>query len=99
MFNNNSNDELKDPPIYDTLTVRFRGDNHDVILPYCEVANGDIVYIGGDLVKIEAGDNKKNALSMSFADFAKLVEQSFDIKDITKLSVQLAGAYEEIEIL
>lgn len=99
MFNNNSNDELKDPPIYDTLTVRFRGDNHDVILPYCEVANGDITEIGGNLIRLGVSDNKKNALSMSFADFAKLVEQSFDIKDITKLVVQQAGSYEEIEIL
>lgn len=99
MFNNNSNDELKDPPIYDTLTVRFRGDNHDVILPYCEVANGDITEIGDNLIRLGVSDNKKNALSMSFADFAKLVEQSFDIKDITKLVVQQAGSYEEIEIL
>ncbi len=99
MFNNNSNDELQDPPVYDTLTVRFRGDNHDVILPYCEVANGDIAEIGDDLISLEVSDNKKNALSMPFADFVKLVEQSFDIKDITKLVVQQAGSYEEIKIL
>lgn len=96
---NNDDNDLTEPPNYDMLTIRFRGDNHDVILPYCEVANGDITEIDEDLIKVAVKDKKKSVLSMSFADFAKLIEQTFDIKDIVKLMIQKAGSYDNITVL
>jgi hypothetical protein len=81
------------------LTIRFRGDNHDVVLPYCEVANGDITEIEDNLIKVAVNDKKKNVLKLPFADFVKLIEETFDIKDIVKLMVQKAGSYDNVTVL
>ena len=45
-------DDLLEPPKYDMLSVKFRGDQHVIVLPYCEVANGDITNISDDTVEI-----------------------------------------------
>jgi hypothetical protein len=95
----NDDNNLTDPPNYDMLTIRFRGDNHDVVLPYCEVANGDITEIEDNLIKVAVNDKKKNVLKLPFADFVKLIEETFDIKDIVKLMVQKAGSYDNVTVL
>jgi hypothetical protein len=94
-----NDNNLTDPPNYDMLTIRFRGDNHDVVLPYCEVANGDITEIEDNLIKVAVNDKKKNVLKLPFADFVKLIEETFDIKDIVKLMVQKAGSYDNVTVL
>lgn len=95
----NDDNNLTDPPNYDMLTIRFRGDNHDIVLPYCEVANGDITEIEDNLIKVAVNDKKKNVLKLPFADFVKLIEETFDIKDIVKLMVQKAGSYDNVTVL
>jgi len=94
-----NDNNLTDPPNYDMLTIRFRGDNHDVVLPYCEVANGDITEIEDNLIKVAVNDKKKNVLKLPFADFVKLIEETFDITDIVKLMVQKAGSYDNVTVL
>jgi hypothetical protein len=99
----NSGDEqngLTDPPYFDTLTVQFRGDNYEVALPYCEVANGDIVEINESAVSISVlNDGKPELLKMVYTDFVSAVEKAFDIKEIIKLNIQLANSYDTIKIL
>jgi hypothetical protein len=100
MFNNNSNDDLKDPPVYDLLNVKFRGDTFNILLPYCEVANGQIMSIdNGEIVIYVQDDGKQEDVKMTHLEFVKVIEKTFDTKEIVKLSVQPAGSYEEIEIL
>ena len=41
-----------EPPKFDSLEIKFRGDNYEIVLPYCEVANGDIVKITDNVVDI-----------------------------------------------
>lgn len=106
--------DILDPPVFDMINVKFRGDNHTITLPYCEVGNGDIS--GVDVkqetvhlklkreIKIELANeltDKENTelLQLSFKDFVEVIKDMFDLKGITKLSVQLAGTYETIEIL
>lgn len=108
------NNDILDPPVYDMLTVKFRGDKHSITLPYCEVGNGDIseVDIKQETVHLkvkreikidienELTDKEKTELvQLSFKDFVEVIKDMFDLKGITKLSVQLAGTYETIEIL
>jgi hypothetical protein len=89
--------DLTDPPTYDMLTVKFRGDSFEVTLPYCEVANGDITQV--DTVEIVVTkDSALERVKMCFKDFAKVIETTFDLKEITQLSVQLAGTYDNILI-
>jgi hypothetical protein len=100
MFNNNSNDGLKDPPVYDLLNIKFRGDSFNIVLPYCEVANGHIMSLDNGVVIINVEDeSKQEDVRMSYLEFVKVIETTFDTKEIVKLAVQPAGAYEEIEIL
>lgn len=90
---------LTDPPYFDTLTVQFRGDNYEVALPYCEVANGDIVEINESTVNIAVfKEGTKEVLKMAYEDFVAAVEKAFDIKEIVKLTVQLAESYNTIKI-
>ena len=98
--NNFDDDNLLEPPKYDMLSVKFRGDNHTIVLPYCEVANGDITNISADTVEISVPKEEGNELvKMLFKDFTKLIETTFDIKEITYLAAQLAGTTELIQIL
>ena len=91
--------DLTDPPIYDMLTVKFRGDSFEVTLPYCEVANGDIRQVENDKVEIVVTkDSALERVEMCFKDFTKVIETTFDLKEITQLSVQLAGTYDNILI-
>jgi hypothetical protein len=90
---------LTEPPIYDMLTIRFRGDSFEITLPYCEVANGDITKVENNSVEIVVlRDDKLDRVQMTYTDFVKVVETTFDLKDITQLSVQLAGSYDNIQI-
>lgn len=102
MYNDHEydNDDLLEPPRYDMLSVRFRGDQHVIVLPYCEVANGDITKITEDTVEIAVPkDNETEIVKMLFKDFAKVIETTFDIKEITHLAAQLAGTTNMITIL
>jgi hypothetical protein len=100
-MNNDDNDQdLLEPPKYDMLRVRFMGDNYDMFLPYCEVANGDLISIDKDNVKISIiKDDVNEVVEMGYIRFVELVEKTFDTKGIAKLSAQLAGSYEAIQIL
>lgn len=94
-----------DPPKFDTLCVQFRGDNHIITIPYCEVANGDILKIEDSKIVIalhtidEEGEINSEEVSMSYTEFVEAVEAQFAIKQITNLSIQKADSYEKIVIL
>jgi hypothetical protein len=93
-------EDLQDPPIYDTLTVKFRGDNHEIVLPYCEVANGDIKTIGTNCIYISVTEKGfADEVKMTFEEFLNTIEKAFDTKEITKLSVQAADSYDTVKIL
>jgi hypothetical protein len=101
MYNNNEEDRLlAEPPRYDTLSLKFRGDSYEIVLPYIEVANGDIVSISGTEVEIMLiKDNVQDAVKMTYTDFTKLIETTFDTKEIVELKLQLAGTYDRVTIL
>lgn len=86
-----------EPPRFDTLFIQFRGDNHEVVLPYCEVANGDIGELNhaSNSILITV-DNEKAELS--FKDFTSTIEKTFDLKEIVKLRLQKANTYKILEI-
>lgn len=101
MYNNDEEDSLlAEPPRYDTLSLKFRGDSYEIVLPYIEVANGDIVSISGTEVEIMLiKDNVQDAVKMTYTDFTKLIETTFDTKEIVELKLQLAGTYDRVTIL
>lgn len=103
MSDNNGEGALQEPPQYDMLTVRFRGDKFDVVLPYCEVANGQITSIlnedyGYVIITLQRENGEEEA-KISFVDFAKQVEKTFDTKEIVKLQIQQQGKYETHTII
>jgi hypothetical protein len=93
--------ELLEPPKFDSLEIKFRGDNYQITLPYCEVANGDIIKIEDNVVNIRLTpvNGKRENISCDYPSFVEAVEKAFDIKEITKLSIRQAGSYESIKIL
>jgi hypothetical protein len=94
---NDEDDDLLEPPYYDMLTIKFRGDDFEVTLPYCEVANGDITKLENNNVEIAVVKNDKlERVLMSYSDFAKVVETTFELKEITRMLVQLAGTYDNV---
>lgn len=101
MYNNDEEDSLlAEPPRYDTLSVKFRGDNYEIVLPYIEVANGDIVSITEAEIEIMLiKDNVQEAVKMSYNEFTKLIETTFDTKEVVELKLQLAGTYDKVTIL
>lgn len=99
-YDNDEEQGVLEPPRYDMLMVRFMGDSHDLVLPYCEVANGDLMSVEGDQVKIKVvKDNEIETVEMIYSKFVELIEKTFDTKGITQLSAQLAGQYEPVKIL
>lgn len=102
----NSDDQgLAEPPRRDMLTIQFRGDNHEIVLPYIEVANGDIIGLTKTHVEIavykplaEAQDTAE-AVKMTHAEFIMLIESTFDTKEITRLALQRAESYDNIALL
>jgi len=102
MFDSNKDENgVLEPPKYDMITVQFRGDNHIVTLPYCEVANGNIKDIKEDslIISSHLKDGVIDTTSVSFKEFVALVETTFDIKEVVKLSVQKAESYDTYTIL
>ena len=101
MQNDNSDDSLLDePPRHDMMSVKFRGDAEVIILPYCEVANGNISKI--DPVERHITIVKEDAFDpvvMTFDGFVKVVQETFDIKEVVQLSLQKAESYDNITIL
>jgi len=94
MYNDEEDGDLMEPPKYDMLSVKFRGDNHTIVLPYCEVANGDIMEITAEDIYISVlKEEVVEKLQMNHIDFLRLIESAFDIKEIKELGVQLAGTY------
>ena len=82
------------------LMVKFMGDPHELVLPYCEVANGDLISVKDNQIKISViKDNAAEVVEMIYSKFVELIEKTFDTKGIIKLSVQLAGSYEPVKIL
>jgi hypothetical protein len=93
---------LVDPPSYDMLGIQFRGDDFEIFLPYCEVANGDITSAKDDTVEISVPNGiTKNieTVKMTYKEFVSVVEKTFDIKEVVKLTLQLAYSYDTIAIL
>jgi hypothetical protein len=100
MMPEDKDNELLEPPRYDMLIIRFRGDQQDIILPYCEVANGELSGCEEEEKVIEiAVEGKPEMARISFDDFIKHIEKTFDIKEIKKLAIQPAGSSEAIQIL
>lgn len=97
----NEDSGVMEPPRYDMLTVKFRGDDHTITLPYCEVANGVMTAISNDTVvlRVVNKDGKEEDVKMTYVDFAKVVETTFDIKEIMSLSAQMADSFEQTKIL
>jgi hypothetical protein len=102
----NSDDQsLLEPPRYDMLTIKFRGDSHEVVLPYIEVANGNIVGLTNTHVEIAVykplaqDEDTAESVKMTHAEFIMLIESTFDTKEITRLALQRAESYDNIELL
>jgi hypothetical protein len=96
----NSDDSLLDePPRHDMLTVKFRGDSDTIVLPYCEVANGNISKIDTVERHVLVAADTKEIITMSFENFVQVIQDTFDIKDVVQLSLQKAESYENIQIL
>jgi hypothetical protein len=92
--------DLLDPPRHDMLIVRFHGDDFDVVLPYCEVANGDFNSVTEDSIHITVNkDSKTEAVAMTYASFADVVEKTFDIKEVVALAIQPKASYNTFKIL
>lgn len=89
--------DLLEPPKFDTLFVQFRGDNYNVVLPYCEVANGEITDLNQENKTIQINIDKTDEV-FSFKDFTKTIEKTFDLKEIIKLQLQKANTYEIFNI-
>ena len=85
-------------PKFDMLTVKFQGDEDAIVLPYCEVANGKISSIEKDENKITLSVDGEN-VSVNLKDFTRMLQDTFDIKDIIELRVQLAGSETIVNIL
>jgi hypothetical protein len=98
MFNNSK--DLLDPPRHDMIIVKFHGDDFEVTLPYCEVANGQFKVIDSDSIHIAViKENKTESVAMTYSSFKDVVEKTFDIKEIVALSIQPAGSYNVFKIL
>lgn len=95
MPESNDDPQTLEPPKYDTLYVSFKGDKYPVVLPYCEVANGNITLVRKNIIEITTSvGGVKDMVSLSFDEFTEAIEASFDTKKITKLEIQLAKSYE-----
>lgn len=88
--------ELMEPPKYDLLIVKFRGDKHEMTLPYCEVANGKILDIANDQVRVEMHGKE---FTVSYNEFVQAVEEAFDTKSIVSLAIQKENSYDPEQIL
>jgi hypothetical protein len=98
------NNSLMEPPKYDMLNIKFRGDQFEIYLPYCEVANGIIADVQPDTISIsvdmeDGKSHKEEFVSLSYDEFTSVMEKTFDTKQIVKLSVQRAGTHQLIKIL
>lgn len=100
MFDHNEDEDTMEAPKHDMVIVRFHGDNFDVVLPYCEVANGVFTHIDEASIHIElAKEGKMEKVAMSYVSFVEVVESTFDIKEVVSLSVQPKGSYETYKVL
>ena len=100
MFDDDQDGDLLEPPKYDMIAVRFRGDDHTIVLPYCEVANGDITEITAEEIQISViKADVLEKVKMAHVDFLTLIESAFDIKEIKELGVQLAGSHDTHTII
>ena len=100
MFDHNEDEDMMEAPKHDMIIVRFHGDDFDVTLPYCEVANGVFTGIDESAIHIElAKEGKIEKVAMTYASFGEVVESTFDIKEVVSLSVQPKGSYETYRVL
>jgi hypothetical protein len=96
-YDEDDESQLMEPPRYDMLTVKFRGDNHEMTLPYCEVANGDITRIAPDVVGIKMlKENRIEETELTFKELFEVIEKTLDTKEIVELWLQKAETYEKI---
>ncbi len=100
-MNNYSDDETStlEPPRHDMLHIKFRGDKHPYVLPYCEVANGVITQISDDEIIITSVRPGESPVNLKYGEFAAIIEKTFDTKQIVNLSLQIQGEYELFKIL
>lgn len=101
MESSNEDSSVLEPPRYDMLHIKFRGDTHEVVLPYCEVANGDIASVTKEAITIviQKEEGKKETVAIPCAEFITVMEKTFDTKEIISLSVQMAGYNDPIKLL
>lgn len=93
---------LDEPPKHDMLTVKFRGDAEAIVCPLCEVTNGHVTNIDKvdrhiDITMLK--DDKPENVKLTFENFIKVVEDTFDIKEVVQVSLQKAETYENIQVL
>jgi hypothetical protein len=100
MLDDDEEDGLIDVPKHDMLILRFHGDDFEVALPYCEVANGKFTAVDTESIHIEVTkEDKLEKVAMAYKAFVEVVEKTFDIKEIVELAVQPAGSYDIHKIL
>jgi hypothetical protein len=100
MFDDNEEYGLIDAPKHDMLILRFHGDDFEVALPYCEVANGTFAEIDTESIHIKVvKEDKIEKVAMTYKAFVEVVEKTFDIKEIVELAVQPAESYNIHKIL
>jgi len=105
MFNKEEN--VLDLPSFDMLWISFRGDPENIfslIIPYCEVSNGEVRAISHDNISILA---KEEMFDIPPDEFKEIIEnslntcweeQGFKRKKIIRLSVQPAKTNKVIQI-
>ena len=98
-FDSNEAEMLDEVPRRDMLSVKFRGDSDPIVLPYCEVANGDITKIDTIERHITINTETKDPAIISFESFVNLIQETFDTKDVVQLFLQQSGSYDSIQIL
>jgi hypothetical protein len=88
-------------PIYDMLWISYDNPEHgappefNLILPYCEVANGEIEELNPEGVVIRYNYDQ---VTMEHKDFVQLIEREIKNGRITHLMVQMKGAMKVIQI-
>ena len=99
MDNHSDETSTLEPPKHDMLHIKFRGDKHEYILPYCEVANGVIAEILENEIVIASVKPDEHPITLKYKEFFSIIEKTFDTKQITSLAVQIQGEFDVFKIL
>jgi hypothetical protein len=88
-------------PSYDMLWISYDKPEADtppqfaVVLPYCEVADGDIVELNPGGIVI---NKKEELINLDYPQFVKLIEKGMQNGKITYLMVQMKESPKVIQI-